>query len=168
MKKLFTAIIAFALVYSWGVQAGALGIVTDGLQTDADVVGTGVADIDVVDVSHDPTDITDRMRPDIDVVDTVLAFTNLVGAANSATCVARNEYGNQVGRARTKMRGHGIGFILLSDMTQSVDVIASVNCKSARHLVASAILVGSGEVENLPVIQTSPGAHILIPIAAHY
>jgi hypothetical protein len=164
MKKLFTVIIAFTLVYSLGVQAQEMDVSND--QT---VVTEGSQpDIDTVDVSHDPTDITDRMRPDVDVVDTVLSFTNLVGGANRVTCVARNVHGVRVGRARTKMRGHGIGFLLLSDMTQSVDMIASVDCSSQRHVAASAFIVGSGEIVNLSVIQTGPDARIHIPIAAHY
>ena len=161
MKKLFTAIIVSAMVYSWGIQAEALRAVVD-------VVSHDPTDIPVVDVHHDPSDIADRMRPDVDVVDTVLSFTNLVGGDNRATCVARNARGDRVGRARIKMPGHGIGFLLLSDMTHGVDVIASVNCTSARHVAASAFLVGNGEIVNLSVIQTGPDARIHIPIAAHY
>ncbi len=164
MKKLFAAIIVFTLVYSFGVQAKAMDVSQDPTV----VTDRSQPDMDVVDVSHDVTDITDRMRPDVDVVDTVLSFTNLVGGTNRATCVARNVYGERVGRARTKMRGHGIGFLLLSDMTHSVDMIASVDCTSQRHVAASAFIVGSGEIVNLSVIQTGPDARIHIPIAAHY
>ena len=102
-----------------------------------------VAEVEVTR-SADELQAVLRPHPDLDIVNTVLVFNNALRATTVVRCVAFGHNGRPLGRAKLKVPGNGLRFLLASDLANGRDFIGSAICKAKGKVVPSAFIVGRG------------------------
>lgn len=121
-----------------------------------------------VEIVRDATSLSDELRPrpvdDPDSTDTALIFTSFDNEDSRIFCVGFNKNGRAVGRAWAKLPGLGLRYILASDISNGVDFVGHVQCKTGRNVRASAVFLGP-QLTDLPAVQ---GVRKRFPVVAHY
>ncbi|MCH2172966.1 hypothetical protein MK489_19485 [Myxococcota bacterium] len=126
----------------------------------SDAAASDVREIDVVrDASDLPRDI--RPRPiDDNTADTLLLFTNNDPDPVRVKCLARNTYGEVIGRARTGIAGNGLSYLRASDLSYGRDFVGHAECKTSGHTTATSVFVGP-DLTNLDV-QSRQSGHVTL------
>ena len=113
------------------------------------------ARVSTVEIDRGSDELSDavRIRPDDidrDFINTALIFTNTSMDPNTVSCVARNDNGVAIGRARTAVPRKGLRFIFASDFANGADFVGSVDCWTNGRIAATALLLGPTGVTDLP------------------
>ena len=82
-------------------------------------------------------------------------------------CLARNDDGETIGRARIVVPGGGLRYLRASDLSDGADFVGSALCKSAARVDATAMLFGVG-VSDLPSRSVRRGKVHRFPLVAAY
>jgi hypothetical protein len=87
-------------------------------------------------------------------LDTALVVTNLRRAPTKVYLVGYDRGGNPVGRAQREVSGHGLTYVLASELTDANTFLGKVEAVGRGRLTGSAVLIG-GAVTDLPAISTT-------------
>jgi hypothetical protein len=87
-------------------------------------------------------------------LDTALVITNLRRAPAKVMLVGYDRAGNPVGRARREVPGHGLVYVLASELTDANRFLGKVEAVGRGRLTGTAVLIG-GPVTDLPAITTT-------------
>jgi hypothetical protein len=92
--------------------------------------------------------------PTVPSLDTALVITNLRRAPAKVVLVGYDRAGNPVGRARREIPGHGLTYVLASELTDANVFLGKVEAVGRGRLTGTAVLLG-GSGTDLPAISTS-------------
>lgn len=84
-------------------------------------------------------------------LDTALVITNLRRAPSRVVLVGYDRGGNPVGRVRREVAGHGLTYVLASELTDANVFLGKVVAKGRGRLTGTAVLLG-GSGTDLPAI----------------
>lgn len=104
------------------------------------------------------TDLAVRMidppDPTAPSLDTALVITNLRRTPSRVVLVGYDKGGNPVGRARRELPGHGVTYVLASELTDANVFLGKVEAVGRGRLTGTAVLLG-GSGTDLPAISTT-------------
>ena len=123
-----------------------------------------------IEIDRDGDALSEEIRPrptDTDIADTALVFTNQTRHRVEVRCLARNDDGETIGRARIVVPGGGLRYLRASDLSEGADFVGSALCKSAARVVATAMLFGV-EISDLPSRSVQWGKVHRFPLIATY
>lgn len=84
-------------------------------------------------------------------LDTALVITNLRGTPSRVVLVGYDKGGSPVGRARREIPGHGLTYVLASELSDANVFLGKVVAKGRGRLTGTAVLLG-GSGTDLPAI----------------
>ena len=120
-----------------------------------------------VEIDNDPDLLTDELRdPDPDIADTFMIFTSQHGRRAIVRCVARDKNGVVVGRSLTRVPAHGLRYVRASQMSNGVDFIGSVNCRTRGRVIPTTVFLGPVQITDLKARRV--GYRLNFPVVAHY
>jgi len=113
--------------------------------------GTAVAQVNVIDASVDlPVRLAEPPDPvNPPQLDTALVITNLRRTPSRVLLVGYDKGGNRVGRVRRDIPGHGLTYVLASELTDANVILGKVEAVGRGRLTGTAVLLG-GAVTDLP------------------
>ncbi len=98
--------------------------------------------------------LVETPEPDAPLLDTALVITNLRRTPAKVVLVGYDRAGNQVGRARREVPGHGLVYVLASELTDANRFLGKVEAVGRGRLTGTAVLLG-GSGTDLPAISTT-------------
>ena len=126
-------------------------------------------DVEELDVVRDAAELREEIdRPDRNSVNTALVFSNLGRGDAVVGCAAFDSDGDTVGRILMRVPAHGLRFALASDLSQSVDFVGHVECRTGPRVMGSAILLAPSSITDLSARQVRRSGVTIFPVAATY
>ncbi len=106
-------------------------------------------DVAEVEIQHDVAELEPIIKPDPvnPVINTAMVFSRQKKGRVLVRCAGYDRHGTLVGRARLWVKGHGVAFLLASDIptvTPAYRFLGSVKCTSTDSLVPSVYISGHG------------------------
>lgn len=124
--------------------------------------------VEIIRSADELPDVLRRHPEDRDFINTALVLTDAGGRPSVAYCVAYNQRGEAVGRGFTKVPGNGVSLVFASDLSNGLDFIGKIRCKSRGLVSGTAFIVGAEfsdtRVHNLPLPERS-GSLVTVPVA---
>jgi hypothetical protein len=114
----------------------------------AQVRAVTAAEVDLEARLAEPADPTNPS------LDTALVITNLRRTPTKVMLVGYDRAGNPVGRARREIAGHGLTYVLASELTDANRFLGKVEAVGRGRLAGTAVLIG-GPVTDLPALATT-------------
>ncbi|MBT8139985.1 MAG: hypothetical protein KJP25_09445 [Gammaproteobacteria bacterium] len=99
-----------------------------------------------VEIVRPVEDLADIVRPhpvDRDFINTALVLTDAGGRGSVTYCVAYNQRGDAIGRGFSKVPGNGVRVVFASDLSNGVDFLGKIRCKSRDRVSGTAYIVGA-------------------------
>ncbi|NNC54868.1 MAG: hypothetical protein HKO07_04005 [Pseudomonadales bacterium] len=99
-----------------------------------------------VEIVRPLEDLAAVVRPhpvDRDFINTALVLTDTGGRDSVTYCVAYNQRGNAIGRGYTKVPGNGVRLVFASDLSNGVDFLGKIRCKSRDRVSGTAYIIGA-------------------------
>jgi hypothetical protein len=122
-----------------------------------------------VDIVRDASELRDQIdRPDRDLVDTALVFSNLGQEHARVGCAAFDANGETVGRILMRVPARGLRFALASDLSNSVDFVGHVECRTDLRVMGSAILLAPSSITDLSAKKIRRAGVTIFPVVATY
>lgn len=137
-------------LYALNVPAAGVALAISGWAVAQDTLDAGAAvDVDEVEISRDIAELDPIIKPDPanPVINTAMVFSRPEEGRVLVRCAGYDQHGTLVGRARLWVKGHGVAFLLASDLprvTPAFRFVGSVKCTSTDTVVPSAYIAGPG------------------------
>jgi len=144
-------------------------IISAGLTSSVFAQSTADDNITEINIDRSEFELNDRVAQiplAINAFNTAVLLTSYDERASTVHCSALNARGNVIGRVKTTVPSHGVKLLFASDLTQGVDFLGKISCKSRGQVIGSAYLLGP-TFSDLQVNNSSDraGSFIRIPVA---
>ena len=128
-------------------------------------------DAEIMELERDAAELADALRDrptDPDVADTALVFTNFEAERQRVLCAGFDANGAVVGWAHTAIPGHGVRYLLASDLSQGLDYVGHAQCAATRWVRGTAIFLGPGLTDLPSTAVRGRFGRIKFPLVATY